>query len=138
MNSTKNYLYKIYTFFGLIFLMSAFNPLSAQMTITSGFDATTIETELEILECVDVSAISFTGVNSTVQVAVFSDGISGAGLEIDRGILLTTGNASEAATDNSSGSISAGITNSGLFADADLDGLDVDFIGTHDEAIITF
>ena len=107
------------------------------MTIETGFNADSIESVLETLECVEVSAVSFTGVNSSTQVATFEGGVN-AGLTIESGILMTTGDVTEAVTNNSSGSITAGVTNSTLFSDADLDGLDALGIGTHDEAIITF
>ena len=66
------------------------------------------------------------------------NGIAGAGLEVDRGIFLTTGDVTEAFTTNNQVGISAGGSGSGTCTDSDLDGLDGSGLGTFDEAIIEF
>ncbi len=91
---------------------------------------------LEGNSCFQVNGITVNSVDQTVQMGTFTNGIGGSGLEIDDGIILTTGTVSEAFTTNSSGNISQGTNGANLIADPDLDALAINGNSTHDEAII--
>lgn len=119
------------------FLLNGLNA-SSQATLNAGFNAPAFEAELEVNNCVDVTGVSLTCGTPATQSGVFSNGIAGAALEIDRGIFLTTGDAVEAFTSNSDAGISAGGGAGGTCVDTDLDLLDLGSLGTFDEAIVEF
>ncbi|MFK7756331.1 MAG: choice-of-anchor L domain-containing protein [Flavobacteriales bacterium] len=109
---------------------------SRAANFTPGFNQSSFSAQLEGDGCFQVQGITVNSVNPALQMGTFTDGISGAGLEIDEGIVLTTGEVSEAFTSNSSGGISQGTGGSGTINDADLDALAINGSPTFNEAII--
>ncbi len=107
-------------------------------TLNKGFSSSDIEGELEFRNCVDVTGVTLSCGAGGTQVGTFSNGISGAALEVDRGIFLTTGDVEEAFTDNSNRRVSDGGGNAGSCGDADLNSLDDNSLGTYDEAVLEF
>ncbi|MFK5937769.1 MAG: choice-of-anchor L domain-containing protein [Sulfurimonas sp.] len=110
---------KMFYFPLLIFALSTVD-IFAFATYTSGSNASTLATQIQ--------GVGITISNPTIthgagtQVGVYSNGINGAGLEIDEGIILTGSTVVESFTTNSSGSISK--QPSGQYTDTDLVAID--------------
>jgi hypothetical protein len=83
-----------------IFLVLFFSSsLFSAATFTSGSTASELANEIEgVGISISNPTISYGG---STQVGIFSNGISGAGLEIDEGIILSTMSVSEVFTSNS-------------------------------------
>lgn len=109
---------------------------SVAASYTAGFDATAFEGNIESNQCFEVYQISVSVVDAINQVGTFSNGIAGAGLGIDEGIILTTGDIAETFTDNDNVLVSIGTSDANAIADADLDQLDPGGQSTHNESIL--
>ena len=114
------------------------NVLSRSMTAnyTTGYDSDLLESKLEYNSCVELAQISIKVVDAINQIGTFSNGIAGAGLQIDEGVVLSTGTISEMFTDNNAVLISEGISDANTIQDVDFDHLDPGGQSTHNESIL--
>ncbi len=103
---------------------------------SSGFNESSFISVLEGESCFSISGISVSSIDPTVQMGTFTNGIVGSGLEIEEGIIITTGTVDEVFSDNSSDGISEGTSDAGAINDTDLDNLAINGQSTHNEAII--
>lgn len=109
---------------------------SMTASFTSGYDAELLESKLEYNACIELAEISINIVDGINQIGTFSNGIAGAGLEIDEGVVLSTGSITEMFTDNNAVLISEGVSDANTIADADFDSLDPGGQSTHNESIL--
>ncbi len=101
----------------LLFLVSA--TVHSQATFTSGATATQLATQITGPGITINNPQIISGVGT--QLGVFSNGIAGANLQLNTGIILTTSTVAESFTTNSSGGISLGPGT--FYNDPDLTGI---------------
>ncbi len=118
--------------------MSLNNVSSRSMsaTFTTGYDEILIESKLENNACIELAQIAINVVDGINQIGTFTNGIAGAGLEIDEGIVLSTGTITEMFTDNNAVLVSEGVSDANVIADMDFDNLDPGGQSTHNESIL--
>jgi len=104
----------------------------------AGFDEQLFESNLEANGCLEAQQISVNVIDVVNQVGTFTNGISGAGLSIDEGIVLTTGTVAETFTDNNAVLVSLGSSDANAIADPDFDTLDPGGQTTHNESLLIF
>ena len=109
---------------------------SMMVSFTSGYDSELLENKLEYNSCVELANISINIVDGINQIGTFSNGIAGAGLQIDEGVVLSTGTIAEMFTDNNQVLVSEGFSDANTIADIDFDNLDPGGQSTHNESIL--
>ena len=112
------------------------NVRSMTASFTSGYDAELVESKLEDNACVELSQITINIVDGINQIGTFSNGIAGAGLQIEEGVVLSTGTITEMFTNNNAVLISEGTSDANAISDVDFDNLDPGGQSTHNESIL--
>lgn len=115
-----------------LFLLFLVSISYGQATFTSGSSATDLATQITGPGITISSPVITNGTGT--QVGIYSNGIAGAGLQLDAGIILTTGDVTESFSTNSATGISLGPGSS--FSDADLTAIDAN--ATNDVVIFQF
>lgn len=103
-----------------------------QATFSSGSTATDLATQITGPGITITSPSIVNGAGT--QVGIYSNGIAGAGLQLDSGIILTTGDVTESFSTNSETGISLGPGTT--FSDADLTAIDAN--ATNDVVVFQF
>ena len=112
----KNFSYKIFIFLIIFYSIQ----IQAAVVYTQGSNATQLATQIQGVGITITNPVITHGASS--QRGIFSNGINGANLEVDEGILLTTMSVTESFTTNSSYNTS--LNPSGTYSDTDLTGID--------------
>ena len=115
-----------------LFLLFVISITYGQATFTSGASATDLATQITG-PGITISSPTITNGAST-QLGTYLNGIGGAGLQLDSGIILTTGTVTEAFSTNSATGISENPGSS--FTDADLTAIEA--LATNDVVIFEF
>jgi len=105
----------------IIFLFGYTNSYS-QATFTSGSTAAALATQITGPGITITNPVITTG--DGTQRGIFSNGIAGASLQLDSGIILTTSSVTEAFSTNSSGSISINAPGPVTYSDTELVGIE--------------
>jgi hypothetical protein len=116
----------------VVFFLIMCTPSWSQATFTSGSSAADMATEITGpgVPLSNPSIVSGAG----TQVGIYSNGIAGAGLQLDSGIILTTGTVTEAFSTNSATGITEGPGTT--FSDPDLTAIDAN--ATNDVVVFQF
>ena len=108
----------------ILFLLFMISYTYGHATFSSGNTATEVATQITGPGSTITSPVIVNGAGT--QVGIYSDGIANAGLQLDSGIILTTGTVTESFSTNSATGISLG---PGLtFSDGDLTAIDANAI----------
>lgn len=108
----------------LLFLLFMISYTYGQATFSSGNTAAELATQITGPGITITSPVIVNGAGT--QVGIYSDGIANAGLQLDSGIILTTGTVTESFSTNSATGISLGPDTT--FSDADLTAIDANAI----------
>lgn len=116
----------LFNIFSVILLFTLNSQTFAQATFTSGSTATALATEITGPGVTITSPVITNG--TSTQVGIFSNGITGASLQIDTGIILTTGDVTESFTTNNNADTSDNPDGGNTYFDANLTSLTPDAI----------
>lgn len=118
----------------LVFMYTFFvsTVIHAAATYTSGVSAAALASQLEGVGITITNPVITHGAGT--QVGIYSNGISGAGLELDEGIILTGSTVEESFTTNNSWQRS--LTPSGTYSDVDL--VNIDPLAIYNPVIFEF